>query len=119
MSSDSNRHKNEEKIEAGPIKQAILGLVDVVLSISLVVLLLKYQKPWPLYQLLSSINPVLLLLIGLIFYRLVCFTLFNGTIGMKLLGVVILNGEQQPLTLKEKLLASFFILYQGVDYYNR
>ena len=117
MSSD--RYKNDEKIEAGPLKQAIVGLVDVVLVILLVSIPLIYQTPWPLYRSLSAINPVLLFVLGLIIYRFICFILFNGTIGMKLFGVVILNGEQQPLNLKERLLASIFILYKGVDYYNR
>jgi uncharacterized RDD family membrane protein YckC len=119
MSSNSSYKPNEEKTVAGPFKQVLVGLVDIALAVLLASLVLMYRTPWPLYQLLYSINPVVLIVLWVILYRLLCLMLMNGTIGMKLLGVVLLNGEEQPLTFKEKLLAAIFILYQGVEYYNR
>jgi hypothetical protein len=109
---------NEEKIEAGHLRQVAIGLVDIVLALLLVTLLLVYQTPQPLYQLIFPVNSTLLVILWLVFYRLVTLLLFNGTIGMKLFGVVLLNSEQQPLSLKEKMLAAVFILYKGVDYYH-
>jgi hypothetical protein len=38
---------------------------------------------------------------------------------MKMLKVVFLNGEEASLSLSEKLLAAVFILYRGVEYYEK
>jgi hypothetical protein len=44
--------------------------------------------------------------------------LFRGTPGMRILNLVFLNGEEEETDFKEKLLASIFILYRGVDYFQ-
>jgi hypothetical protein len=113
-----NESIGKTKTEASLIKQVFIGLVDIVLALILVTLVLIYETPGPLFRLVSSINPTLLILLWLVAYRLISFIAFNGTVGMKLFGVVLLNGEQKALTIIEKILASVFILYKGVDYYN-
>jgi hypothetical protein len=107
------------KVEISHVKKILCGLVDAALAILFVSLILVYQTPGQLYQLIAPIDPSLLILIGLIIYRFTSFAIFNGTVGMKLFGVILLSGEQQPLSIIEKLLASFFVLYKGVDYYSR
>lgn len=54
----------------------------------------------------------------LVLYRL--FTIVNNgrTLGMQVLGLSFLSGEEEPLNLNEKLLAAVFVLYQGVGYYR-
>jgi uncharacterized RDD family membrane protein YckC len=52
-------------------------------------------------------------------YRLLAITFFNGTIGMHILRVRFLNGDEQKLSFKEKILAGFSILFSGVSYFNK
>ena len=107
---------DESKEETSFLNQVFFGMIDVILAILPVTFLLIYQLP--LHKFLADINSTLLVVIFLIIYRLLCFLFFGGTLGMRIFNVILLNGEQQPLSLKEKILASFFILYKGVSYYN-
>ncbi len=109
---------SKETSEAGFFTKAICGLIDAALVLLVVSLLLIYQKPVFIYQYLSSINSTLLVFICLIIYRFSMMLFFDGTIGMKLAGVVFLDADQQPLSIKEKILVGFFILYNGVAYYK-
>jgi hypothetical protein len=59
------------------------------------------------YPLLENINGTLLVLL-----------LFKQTVGMWLLRLVLLDGEEQPLTLLEKVLAAIFVLYRGTNYFQ-
>jgi hypothetical protein len=104
--------------EASYGKQVLAGLVDAALSLSLVTTLMITGVPEVFYQYLEHINSSLLTLIVFGFYRLVSLLLFHQTLGMKLCRVILLNGEEQPLTNGEKLLAAFFILYKGTSYYQ-
>ena len=107
---------DESKEETSFLRQAFVGMADVILALLVVIFLLIYQLP--LYKFLSDINSILLVVIFLIIYRLISFLCFGRTIGMKIFNVILLNGEEQPLSLKEKILASIFILYKGVGYHN-
>jgi uncharacterized RDD family membrane protein YckC len=53
-----------------------------------------------------------------IVYRFIAILLFRGTPGMRILNLVFLNAEEEETDFTEKLLASFFILYRGVDSYQ-
>jgi heme/copper-type cytochrome/quinol oxidase subunit 4 len=116
-----NRHQasHNEPIETSTLRQIIVGLVDVVIAIVLFVLVMTYLVPDELYEIISFINSILLFLVWQAFYRLVCLLVMNGTIGMKLFRVILLNGYLEKLSFVEKLLASCFILYKGVDYYDK
>lgn len=101
-------------------KQIAAGLIDAVIILFLFWQYSKYLAPRSLYDLpIYPIHPVFLIVGGLVLYRLFFLVLFNGTPGMKLLKVVFLNGEEAPLSLSEKFLASIFILYRGVEYYKK
>jgi len=99
--------------EAHLLKKLIAGLIDAAIVLGVLLLLLN-EVTIPAW-----LNPVFLLMAGLGLYRLLSLLLFNGTPGMKLFAIIFLNGEMEPLNLKEKSLAAFFILYRGVDYYER
>src|SRR5687768_6805206 len=118
MSLPTSSIVNEEKREASVLRQALAGMIDIVLILVLVSLLFIYQTPQPLYKLVAPINSTLLVFISLIIYRLFCFVIFKGTLGMKILKVNLLNGQLEPLLLMENIMASFFILYKGVAYYK-
>ena len=51
-------------------------------------------------------------------YRLLTIYLFNSTLGMQVFRMTFLNAEEEKLSAKEKVLASIFILFEGVDYYK-
>ena len=108
----------ESKEEASYFRKVFVGMIDILFILFLTGLFFIYQKPYALYQLLSAINGTLLVVICFVIYRMLSFFVFGRTIGMKIFNVCLLNGELQPLSFIEKLLASVFILYKGVDYYN-
>jgi uncharacterized RDD family membrane protein YckC len=110
---------SEEKIEASYLSKVFMGLIDVVLALLSLTLVFVYLLPKPVCEALCTINSWLLALIGLVIYRLLSFTFFNRTIGMKIFNVCLLNSDLRPLSFIEKLLASVFILYKGVDYYKK
>ena len=91
-----------EYIKASYSRKVYAGLIDAALSIGFLVLFLS---PMPI-------------LVIFILYRLVTIALFDSTLGMKVFKLVFLNADQEPLNATEKLLASVFVLYEGVDYYR-
>lgn len=100
-------------------KQFLANIVDVGLCYLILSLILIYQIPARLYQWLEPFNATIVLLVFYLLYRLTCFLVFQRTIGMKLFRIALLNREMQKLSIIERLLASFFILFRGVEYYNR
>jgi hypothetical protein len=101
------------------IKVIGAGLIDAALTIVFFVLLFRLVPANILNKVQAKIDPNLCIVIGFILYRFVTILLFDSTLGMKVFKLIFLNGEEEALTLKEKTLASVFILYQGVEYYKR
>ncbi|TWI81493.1 RDD family protein [Lacibacter cauensis] len=66
----------------------------------------------------DSILRFFIILIFIILYRLVCLLLFNKTIGMGLLRLKYLNSSLQPLSVKEKIIASFAPKVSDIKTYN-
>jgi uncharacterized RDD family membrane protein YckC len=100
-------------VKAGYARVVLAGLIDAALVIVLFVGIVNSLGPgfllfWPNFSVLGC----------LVLYRL--FTIINNghTLGMQVLGLTFLNGEEEPLNLSEKLLAAVFVLYQGVGYYR-
>jgi hypothetical protein len=119
MKDDETSFSDEEEIEASPSKQRFVGLIDVVIVFAVLACINMYHWPFAVYRFFVTINSIVLFVSCLIVYRLICLLFFNATIGMKSLRVVLLNGEMEKLTIKEKILAAFFVLYRGVSYYNK
>ena len=95
------------------------SLIDAALTIAFFVTLFSLLPVNILTSIQSSINENLCIIFGFIIYRFITILLFDGTLGMKLLNLVFLNGDEEALTFKEKALASLFILYRGVDYHKK
>ena len=108
----------QDKIKPTKLSRVLVGMIDAVLTILFVTLLFVYQKPYFIYRVLLPINSTLLVFICFCIYRFIFLILFNGTIGMKLFKVVLLNGDEEPLSIKGKFFFSIFILYKGMDYYQ-
>jgi uncharacterized RDD family membrane protein YckC len=100
-------------VKAGYARIVLAGLIDAALVIFIFVGIVQslgtgFLLFWPNFSVLGC----------LVLYRL--FTIINNghTLGMQVLGLTFLSGEEEPLNLNEKLLASVFVLYQGVGYYR-
>lgn len=119
MESNIHTRLNTEKTEAGIFRKHAGGFADAALVICLMVLVAVYKVPAPVYELMTSMNGTLFLLIFYVIYRFMSLLIFNATPGMLLSKVCLLDADQQPLSILEKILASVFILYKGTGYYNR
>ncbi|ANE52297.1 hypothetical protein [Flavisolibacter tropicus] len=104
--------------EASYAKQVFVGLIDASLCLTLTVTLSITKQPEVLYQLMGNGNSSHFVFILFAVYRFVALCFFNQTIGMRLLHVILLNGDDQPLTFLEKSLAAVFILFRGTAYYT-
>ena len=110
----------EEKTLADQWKVIFSGLIDAAIVIvtftviTVYVFPLNEEKP----QFVNN-YPFLLILTLLVIYRFVTILFINGSIGMHLFRIHFLNGNEEALSLKEKALASIFILFMGVEYYNK
>ena len=103
--------------EASYSKKVTVGLIDASLSIALVTLFI-IKMPEVVNSYLKNVNGTLLVLLVYILYRFISLLFFNQTVGMWLLKVVLLNGEEKPLTFLERSLAAMFILFRGTGYYQ-
>ena len=98
---------------------ALAGIIDAAFAIFCVVLLYRFQSFAPVAYLTGAVNSIVIVLVFLILYRLLTISFFNATFGMFLLKIQFLNGEDEPLTFSESVMAALFVLYAGVNYYNR
>lgn len=92
----------------------LAGLVDAALIICLFVFSSKFLSSISFFQ----SNPNFSIFLGFILYRIITIMIFSATLGMMLFGMKFLNAEGRKIRLNEKLLASVFILFRGVDYYR-
>src|SRR5688572_3265236 len=99
--------------KVNPMKIVTAGLIDALLTIGFCLALFSFFP-----KITENINPSLCVFFGLIIYRFITILFFNSTLGMKVFNLIFLSGDQENLNIKEKVLASFFILFQGVDYYD-
>jgi hypothetical protein len=104
--------------EPSRLKQLLFNFLDIVLCYLAIAILLVYRTPIEIYQLVNGFNSTLCVLALIVVYRTCCLLLFGQTVGMKIFRVVLRNGLEKELTIKERLLASSFILYKGVAYYK-
>lgn len=110
-----------EITEASYFKTLVAGFIDFIISAGILWAIYYYHSPAWLFDFLSSlaVNNVVILVIIHFIIRTLAILAFGRTPGMMFLGLLFLNGSMIKLTFKERLLASVFILYKGVDYYNR
>jgi hypothetical protein len=107
------------EVEVSYFKKWIYGLVDAAIVIGFFLLISRYLPYGPLYKLISSVNPSIFALILLIIYRLITILPLGATPGMLLFKIKFLTGEEKPPTIGEKILAVFFILTNGIKYYDK
>ncbi len=104
--------------EANALKKNIAGIIDAAIIIAFFIGVTSFLPQNILDKLQHPIRIEFYILILLALYRLVLIIFFNETVGMRICRIKFLNGGLQPLSLKEKILAVFFILINGTGYYN-
>lgn len=104
-----------EEVQANLIKRNLSGIIDAAIVLVLIsgTLMLLPQ------DIRNKFNNMLFIFRALALYRLFCILVLNGTLGMKLCRIKLLNDDLTPLSVVEKILAAFFILFKGVAYYDK
>jgi len=91
------------------------GLIDAILVAVFFISFFRVIFPSSLVNEYST----LFFFFGFIIYRFLTIFISDCTLGMKVFKLVFLNSDQNSLDFKEKALASIFILFQGVEYYQK
>jgi len=99
-------------------KQILIGLIDAFIATAVLIFLSTNKYPKFLYDLMTTYNTSLIVFLWFALYRLICITFFRGTIGMKLFRARFLTGDLNTPSLLDSTLASFFILKNGIRYYD-
>ena len=99
-------------------KQTLIGLIDASIATGILIFLSTKRNPFFLYEIMTTYNTALITLLWFALYRLICIIFFKGTIGMKLFRVRFLTGDLKLPSLLDSALASFFILKNGIRYYD-
>lgn len=106
--------------EASPARILLSGLIDLIIS-GLILWLIYYSK-WPaeIYEPLkaSGIIPSVIIIGIHVLVRALTILAWSRTPGMFMLSMILLNGEEESLNIRERLLAAVYILYRGVNYYK-
>jgi uncharacterized RDD family membrane protein YckC len=113
-------NQNLNQAEASFIRKNKSGIIDAVLVLVFCVTILLFVLPADFTSKLESpVTPGLYIFITLAIYRLTALLLFKGTVGMYISKTKLLNGNLEPLSKKENIFASFFILINGAGYYEK
>lgn len=99
------------------LKKHSAGVIDAAIIIgftALAVINLPYNT---LLFLETYMPPECYILLLFILYRFVCIVFFNRTVGMKVASIYLIN-QVKVLTIKEKILAVFFVLLPDIYYVN-
>ena len=111
---------NVTEIETSYFQRLFTNLIDVVISI---LFLIAIYKLMPREMLLSIIRDntfikYIFIISVMSLYRMICLLFFSKTIGMLICKVKYLNGDLQPLSTKEKMIAVFAIRTSRLKYYK-
>lgn len=96
-------------------KIVLAGLIDAALVIAFFAFFVSSYEIPPLI----IAYPNLAIFIFFVLYRITTILIASATLGMSVLGLTFLNNNEESIGLVEKLLATIFILYQGVGYYRK
>ena len=103
---------------SGHFKKTISGIIDACLAIAIFLIITELLPAKMVSKLDGAYKPALLIYLLLAIYRLITLLLLKSTVGMHIARIELLNAEEKPLSVKENFCAAFFILINGVDYYE-
>ena len=118
MSKEIDIDETIEVEEAGLLRKNLSGIIDAAIILAVFVGVASFFPLRALSSLEGPVTPGLYILLLLAIYRLISLLIFNGTTGMRICRIKILNDDLESLSFKEKVFASFFILINGVAYYR-
>jgi hypothetical protein len=119
MSKELNFEETSEVEEIGLLRKNLFGIIDAAIIITVFLSIASFFPLEVLSKLGKPFRPELCVLLSLAIYRLISLVIFNSTAGMRICRIVVLNDDLEILSLREKVLASFFILINGVAYYRK
>ena len=119
MENDKIEKSDFNMQEANFFSRNVSGIIDALFTLIVFLALIKFLPENIVTHMRSPIRPEIFVLILLILYRFISLVLFKETIGMRIAGIKILNHNFEPLSAKEKTFAALFILFKGVDYYDK
>lgn len=103
---------------SGHFKKTLAGIIDAFIAIAIFLIITQILPAHIVSKLDGAYKPALLIYLLLAVYRLITLLLLKSTVGMHIAKIELLNAEEEPLTVKENLCAAFFVLINGVDYYE-
>jgi hypothetical protein len=120
MENETKMLKQEiDSKESDLMSQNIAGIIDGALMITLFLILTNNLPQIDLDKLQSLFRLEFYIFIMFGLYRLVALLLINSTVGMWLSSIKLQKIDGEKLNIKEKICAAFFVLINGVGYYNR
>ena len=96
------------------------NLIDFIIEVVLVLGIYIIAPREIILKLLNAESYLRFLIVFLFFivYRLLCHAIFHKTIGMMLLRLKYLNGDMQPLSARQRLIAAFITQPLSIKYYK-
>jgi hypothetical protein len=111
-----NEFTETDRQEAGFVRRVCMRIVD--LAIPFAILSFIFYIKWPAFNFMLRYNFTVLVILFVFVFRFAGIILTGASVGMKVMRVELLDGYLQPLNFKSRMLAGFFILYRGADYYT-
>lgn len=100
-------------------RKLLAGLIDAAIAFGTVYSsLIVFQLDLAI-KFANAVTMPMLVLIVFIIYRLFFMVLVNGTPGMHIFQIRLLDGNEKPASLVEKIFAAVFVLLNGADYYDK
>lgn len=111
---------DEPKPEASGLQRIMANVIDMIVEVAIIVCFYLFTPPQIIQSLLNLGNAawyifIFALLMG---YRTLFILLSGKTVGMRVVKIIFLNNELQPLTTKEKLFASFIPKVKNIRLYK-
>ncbi|WP_414672816.1 RDD family protein [Lacibacter sp.] len=108
------------EIEASYFQRLLASLIDFAVEIFIVFLVYITIPKEIILRLIGSTayTSYFLIFFILFLYRFICIIIFQKTIGMMLFRLKYLNGNLEPLSIKQKLIAVFIPRTQSIKYYK-
>lgn len=106
--------------EASYFQRILASLIDFAVEIFIVLLIYITIPKEIILRLIGSnaYTSYFLIFFILFLYRFICIIIFQKTIGMMLFRLKYLNGNLEPLSIKQKLIAVFIPRTQSIKYYK-
>lgn len=101
------------------VRKIILAIIDTALGFGLTSVIGNVVLPNDIWTYWTDRNPGLVLIIGILLYRVFMIMTLKATIGMMITRVKLLNRNYEELNVIERFFASILIPYNGTSLYDK